>query len=230
MTTMDFDVQSVASTTAPERAQGEILDAIEGTSWTARAKGAERLARLYCAGNLGPAARRGAEDAFRVLRFDSEALIRRLIAECLKDAADLPRDIAMQIATDRADIAALFLECSPALADADLIAIAREHPGPHRLAVARRRRPISPELCEILCRSGDLAVQLAVLANDAAEIAEATLHDLLDPPLDGALQEAIARRRLLPIGIVGRLRIRADRARPYAEPPRPDTHRRRAAI
>jgi uncharacterized protein (DUF2336 family) len=229
MTTMDFDVQSVASTTAPERAQGDILDAIEGTSWTARAKGAERLARLYCAGDLGPAARRGAEDAFRVLRFDSEALIRRLLAECLKDAADLPRDIAMRIATDRADIAALFLECSPALADADLIAIAREHPGPHRLAIARRR-PLSPELCEILCRSGDLAVRLAVLANDAARIAEATLHHLLAEPLDGALQEAIARRRLLPIGIGGRLRSRTDRARPYAEPPRPDTHRRRAAI
>ena len=56
------------------------MRAIDAPSWAARAKSAERIAALYCRPGLDPATRRVAEEAFRVLRYDSEAVVRRLAA------------------------------------------------------------------------------------------------------------------------------------------------------
>src|SRR5438445_7948647 len=53
-----------------EMSREELLRSLDGPSWTARAKGAERIAELYCRGGLDGATRRIAEDAFRVLRWD----------------------------------------------------------------------------------------------------------------------------------------------------------------
>src|SRR5579885_118934 len=211
MTIMDF--ACARSAAAQNRVDDDLLRLVlEGQSWTARAKGVERLAALYCAGTLGPAARRAAEDAFRALRFDAEVLVRRVLAECLKTAPRLPRDIAFRLATDKPEVAAPFLEHSPSLPEWDLLAVAREHPGRHRLAIARRR-PLTPALPGAPRRCGDLDLTLAVLDNDTARIGEATLAYLLEQPSGATLQAAIARRQLMPIQIGGRLVALADRAR-----------------
>jgi len=184
----------------------DLLRSLDGPSWTARAKSAERIAELYRRGGLDGATRRIAEDAFRVLRWDGEALVRRLLAECLKDAAGLPRDIAMTLATDKAEIATPFLVHSPSLSDRDLIAVVVDNTGPHRIAIARRK-PLSATVADALCRCGEDEATLAVLANDEAVVEAETLHWLLDrEPLPEGLTEAITRRKLLPIGIGERLR------------------------
>lgn len=184
----------------------DLMGSLDGPSWTARAKSAERMATLYCQGRLDASTRRVAEDSFRVLRYDGEVVVRRLVAECLKQASHLPRDIAVALATDKAEIAAPFLTHSPVLADHDLLAIVRDHPGPHRLAIARRQ-PLSAQVSDGLCRCGDPDVVLAVLANDHAAIADVTYHFLLDQqPSPPGLHEAITRRKLLPIGLGERLR------------------------
>jgi uncharacterized protein (DUF2336 family) len=191
-----------------------LMRAIDAPSWAARAKSAERIAALYCRTGLDPATRRLAEEGFRVLRYDSETVVRRLLAECLKEASHLPRDIALSLATDAAEVAAAFLAHSPALADRDLIAVLADHPGRHRMAIAQRR-PLSEAVADALCRCGDRAVVLAVLSNDAATIGEATLHFLLDEPADqDDIHQAVARRKLLPIGVGERLRGFASTARP----------------
>ena len=190
------------------------MRAIDAPSWAARAKSAERIAALYCRPGLDPATRRVAEEAFRVLRYDSEAVVRRLLAECVKDAPHLPRDIAMSLATDVAEVAAPFLAHSRALGERDLIAILRDHPGPYRMAVARRQ-PLCEPVADALCRCGDRAVVLAVLGNEAAMVGEATLHVVLDNAGDaGDIHEAVAHRKLLPIGIGERLRALGGAARP----------------
>ena len=140
----------------------ELLSSVEEPGWTVRAKAAERLAALYCAGTLGAGARRAAEEAFRILRYDPEAVVRRILAECLKAAPKLPRDIALSIATDRAEIAAPFLEHTPALEDCDLARIVAENPGEHRRAVARRR-PLSAALVAVLSAFGDPELKRAAL-------------------------------------------------------------------
>jgi uncharacterized protein (DUF2336 family) len=184
----------------------DLLRSLDGPNWTERAKSVERIAALYCEGGLDPVTRRRTEDAFRALRYDGEDLIRRLLAECLKDAAHLPRDIAFTLATDKPEIAAPFLAHSPALGDRDLLIVLRDHAGPHRLAVARRPM-LSAQVSDALCRCSGSEAILAVLSNDGATVTEATLHWLLaEAPAGTGLVEAIARRKLLPIGIGERLR------------------------
>jgi uncharacterized protein (DUF2336 family) len=189
-----------------ETTPDDLLRLLDGPNWTERAKSVERIAALYCDGGLDTATQRRTEDAFRALRYDGEDLIRRLLAECLKDAAHLPRDIAFSLATDKPEIAAPFLVHSPALADRDLIAVLRDHAGPHRLAVTRRQT-LSTQVSDAVCRCGSSEAILALLSNDGAAVSEATLHWLLEEaPVGAGVVEAIARRKLLPIGIGERLR------------------------
>jgi uncharacterized protein (DUF2336 family) len=204
--------------TKEDTSREDLLRSVDGPSWTARAKSAERIAALYCRGGLDATKRRVAEDAFRVLRYDGETLVRRLLAECLKGAAGLPRDIAYSLATDKAEVAVPFLARSPALVDRDLLAILRDHPGPHRLALACREG-LSGLLSAALCRCGEDGVALAVLANESASIDTATLHWLLDrQPRSARVHEAVARRKLLPIGIAEHLRGAAiDRPYPQSD-------------
>src|SRR5258707_4177345 len=142
----------------------DLLRALDAPSLAVRAKHAERLAPMYCRGMLNAAERTIAEEAFRLLRYDSEILVRRLLAECLKHAPALPRDIALALATDQAEIAVPFIEDSPALGEHDLLAILHDYPGAHRLAIARRRA-LPERVSDALRRCGDAAPVTATLAH-----------------------------------------------------------------
>jgi uncharacterized protein (DUF2336 family) len=196
-----------------DTSQDDLLCSLDGPNWTARAKSVERIAAFYCQGGLDAEARGLAEEAFRALCYDGEDLVRRLLAECLKEAGQLPRDIAVSLATDKAEIATPFLMHSPALTERDLLVILRDHTGPYRVAIARRR-PLSAQMSDAVCRCGGNEAILAVLANDGAAVTEATLHWLFEQkPGCAGIFEAIARRKLLPIGIGERLRV----ARPQSD-------------
>jgi uncharacterized protein (DUF2336 family) len=181
------------------------LTALDEVSWIARAKCADRIAALYCQDRLDAAERALAEETFRVLCYDGEIVVRRLLAECLKRAARLPRDIALPLATDKSEIAVPFIEDSPSLVDRDLLAILRDHPGPHRVAIAGRRQ-VSERVSDALCRCDDATTAATILANQGAALSSATLHWLLDQRPEHTILEAIARRRRLPLTVGERLR------------------------
>ncbi len=141
----------------------DLLRLLEASNLAVRAKHAERLAAVYSRGALDAAGRTVAEEAFRLLRYDSEVLVRRLLAECLRHAPLLPRDIALALATDKAEIAVPFIEDSPVLGEQELLAILHDHPGPHRLAIARRR-DLPERVSEALCRCGDAAAATSTFA------------------------------------------------------------------
>jgi uncharacterized protein (DUF2336 family) len=181
------------------------LTALDEVNWIARAKCAERVATLYCQDKLDLAERAIAEETFRLLCYDGEPVVRRLLAECLKRTASLPRDIALPLATDKSEIAVPFIEDSPSLVDRDLLAILRDHPGPHRVAIAGRRQ-ISERVSDALCRCDDGTTTTTILANHGAAVSTATLHWLLDERPERPVLEAIAQRRRLPLAIGERLR------------------------
>jgi uncharacterized protein (DUF2336 family) len=181
------------------------LTSLDEANWIARAKCAERVAALYCQGRLDAAERDLAEETFRLLCYDGEIVVRRLLAECLKRVPSLPRDIALPLATDKSEIAVPFIEDSPSLADRDLLVILRDHPGPHRDAIAGRQI-VSEQVSDALCRCDDTTTATMVLANDGAAVAPATLHWLLDKRPERPILEAIARRRLLPLAVGEQLR------------------------
>lgn len=186
-------------------AQEAIGRLIEGASWTERAKSLERLAALFAAGDLDPAERQQAADAFRIVLYDSEPLVRLVLAETVKLSLDLPRDILLALAQDKAMVATPILEHQPLLTEEDLLSIALLESPAHRFAIAGRR-PVPPRVTAALCRTGERPVILRLLANDGATLTEECLHALLDRfPGRAELIEAIARRRLLPVSVGSRL-------------------------
>ncbi|HEX6842808.1 MAG TPA: DUF2336 domain-containing protein [Stellaceae bacterium] len=185
---------------------GEIFaDLIEQASWTARAKSLERLGTRFAAGALDETERHAVTDAFRVALYDAEPLVRRVLAESVKTAPDLPRDVLLALARDIAAVAAPVLEYSSLLSEDDLLPIALSGSTAHRFAIAARPL-ISGPIADALAKFGERTVIQRLVANDGATISEMTLHRLLDKFADvPAIGEAIGRRRLLPVSIGGRL-------------------------
>lgn len=112
----------------------------EEPSWTARAKTIEGVAARYVDDAIDAREYAVALDLFRLARFDAEPLVRRVLAETLKHATALPRDIVRGIVADIAEVSAPFLACSPLLAADDLAAIAASGSPAQRAAIARRSR------------------------------------------------------------------------------------------
>jgi uncharacterized protein (DUF2336 family) len=103
-----------------------IAEFIEEPSWTERAKLIERIASHYLQDAYGLDEKRIAVDIFRVALYDGEPLVRRILAETLKHASELPQDIVTALVHDVADVATPFLEVSPLLTADDLTAVARD--------------------------------------------------------------------------------------------------------
>jgi uncharacterized protein (DUF2336 family) len=182
-----------------------IAQLIEEASWTERAKSLERLAARFAEGGLDEAEWHAATDAFRVVLYDAEPLVRLVLAETVKFAPDLPRDILLALARDAVTVATPILEHSRLLNDDDLLPIVQRHSPGHRFAIAGRRL-ISGRISAALCHAGERPVLLRLLMNDGAAISEQTLHALLDRfPDQPALIEAIAHRRLLPVSVGSRI-------------------------
>ena len=169
---------------------------LETPCWAVRAKDADRLASRYAEGRLGAAERREAEQAFRWLRYDGEVWVRRVVVDALKAVAFLPPDIALLYAGDLAEVAVPLIEHSPVLRERDLMAVLRDHPGEHRVAIARR--PALPSrVAEAICRCGESAAVKALLGNATTEIPTAALRYLLDRRAEcPGVAQALARRLL----------------------------------
>jgi uncharacterized protein (DUF2336 family) len=182
-----------------------IIQLIDEASWTERAKLIERLGTRFSAGGLAASEWHAITDAFRVALFDSEPLVRRVLAESIKLATDLPRDILLSLARDTAAVAIPVLEHSPELSDLDLQPLVERGSPAHRFAIAGRRR-ISAHLAAALSATSERPVLLRLLSNDGAALGEAMLHELLDRFADHPeIAEAIGRRRLLPVSVGARL-------------------------
>lgn len=173
----------------------DLLRLAEHPSWTERAKAIGKLAAAYDADALAETERLAAEELFRALAHDSETVVRRLLAEWLKESPWLPRDIALALATDCPEVAAPILTHSAALESEDLLRVIREHPGEHRAAIARRFA-LAAEVVDSLCRCGDERAVATLLENEAAEVPEPTLAWLLEARATWrGVGQAVARRR-----------------------------------
>ncbi len=195
-----------------------IAQLLEETSWTERAKSLDRVAARFAAGGLDENEWRATVDAFRIVLYDAEPLVRLVLAETVKFASDLPRDILLALARDTAMVATPILEHHHLLGEEDLLPIVTRHSPAHRFAIAGRRS-VSGRIAAALCRNGERAVILRLLANDGAAITEQSLHALIDRfPDRSELLEAIARRRLLPVSVGSRLRNPPSRPAEGAQP------------
>jgi len=106
-----------------------------------------------------------------------EPLARRELAERMADLDDVPYRTLRRLARDAIDVAEPVLRRSPALADEDLVPIAREQSQEHLLAIARRMT-VSEVVTDILVERGNDEVALVVTGNEGARFSDAGFERL----------------------------------------------------
>ena len=189
----------------------DILARLEqGSDIRARRRAAAEIGAEFAGGTLSGQARAEAMAIFRALLDDAEATVRGEMARALCRSADLPRDIALALASDTLDIAAPILEWSEVLTENDLIDIVRcssaRADGEARHLVIAGRVELSERVVEALVEEGGAPVTLRALANRGARFAEAAIHRVIDRFGEAEdVQAALVDRPALPVSVVERL-------------------------
>ena len=166
----------------------------EQASAEERADAAAGLARAFLYTELDPLTHSEAERALTILLDDPSGLVRRALAEAVATSVDVPRHLLLALAADQSDIAALVLERSPVLDDADLIdAVAL---GDDLVQAAVARRPgVSAAVAGALAEVAGLPAARVLCGNDGADLTRFAIERLIARfGQDGAVREAMGRR------------------------------------
>jgi uncharacterized protein (DUF2336 family) len=166
-----------------------------------RAEAVSALARAYLHSDLCPHDRSEAALALLAMLDDPAPVVRRTLAETLSRSPEAPRPIVVALAQDTHDIAALVLEHSPVLTDADLVDQAALAAAPLQEAIARRAR-ISAGLAGALAEVGAPEAIAVLLGNPGAIIADVSLARIVERCGDEPrIREALLARPDLPVEI-----------------------------
>jgi uncharacterized protein (DUF2336 family) len=163
-----------------------------------RADATSALARAYLHSDLSSDDRIAAEGAMVMLLDDPSPLVRCALAEALAASPAAPPAVILALAADQPEIAALVLERSPLLFDADLVDIVGAGDPCAQEAIARRRdlpRPVAAALAEV----GGAEACLILTENAAAEIVPFSLDRIVARYGHlAAIREALFAREDLP--------------------------------
>jgi uncharacterized protein (DUF2336 family) len=172
--------------------------------WVRTAAAAERadatsaLARALLYSDLSQDDCIAAEGALVMLLDDPSPLVRRAMAEALGASAEAPPAVILALAADQPDIAAIVLERSPLLIDADLV----DHVGGGHAAIQAaiaRRRWLPCAVAAAIAEVGTAAACLILVENVEADIAPFSLDRIVDRHGHlAAVREALLAREDLP--------------------------------
>ncbi|MDJ0943780.1 MAG: DUF2336 domain-containing protein [Kiloniellales bacterium] len=148
-----------------------------------RAGLAAKVARVLP--DLGPAEHKRAEayveKVLVTLARDEAVRVRRVLAEAVKDLAEVPGEVVQRLARDAAAaVAAPVLEFSPLLSDEDLIEIIQAGCAEGQLEAISRRRGLGAPVADAVVAVDSEPATAALLANDSAQIREETLDLLVE--------------------------------------------------
>ena len=198
-----MDIKGISRTMTTEKrflSQGDVEKLMADPSAETRARTGEKIAMEYERGwaRLSGAEREIAEDIFRTLVRDVETRVRQSLANHLKGADKLPRDLALTLANDVEVVALPIIKFSPVLTDDDLIGIVRGRCVGKQVAVAARQT-VSGHVADALIDSGNDTAVARLVANEGAEL---TSHHF-DQVLIGyenstAVADTLSRRHRVP--------------------------------
>ncbi|MBZ0217913.1 MAG: DUF2336 domain-containing protein [Fimbriimonadaceae bacterium] len=161
-------------------------------------------------GNMIASERALHEDVLSSLIDESGVMIRAEVAERFAAVKRPPLKVVHKLIRDEIAIAAPLLRHSPALSDAELIAVTHQATIDHRLAIAQRPE-IACEIVYALIAREEPAVLLAVARNAGARIDSDAMARLTDlSAQDNELTDAMIRRDEDNAASLGRLFWTAD--------------------
>lgn len=185
--------------------QDDVSQLLREPSPEMRAATAAKIAVEFMDDGLDPAARRVAEEIFRIMLRDAEVRVRRALSDSLKDCDLVPHDVALALANDVIEVADPILKFSQVLTDEDLIEIVQTRPTACRVAVAQRWR-VPPVVSDAMVKSNDEEAVAVLVGNPGAMVTERTLEEILDIfPQSDAIKHNMTHRPSLPVRAAERL-------------------------
>ena len=162
---------------ATQLSMADVARLMAAPSGDALAATMAKVAEAYGAGTLSESERTIAEDIFRILAKDGEFAVRQALVSQLKDAAQLPRNVAKIFLEDIDDLAVPMVRSSKALGELDLLEVLTKHGDAQKVAVAERDG-LSANLAEAVIETGKAPLLAALLANPTAEIDQTAVERL----------------------------------------------------
>lgn len=136
-------------------------------------------------------------EILRQLVQQCEVEVRKTLSEKLAHREDVPYELALEMASDEAEVAYPILAHCGILKDNDLIEIIRNRTVQHQLAIAIRSQ-VTEEVSSALVEAGDEAVIVKLLRNPDASISKQTVEYLVgESERIDSFQEPILRREEL---------------------------------
>lgn len=178
-----------------------LLNADQATA--ARLDVSKKIASCYGTDTLSQQESVIAEQIFRLLVRDTELSIRKQMSEHLKVSQMLPRDIALTMAADVAEVALPMLESSKVLSDQDLMDLIAASPDSARhMAIAKREEVSEKVVSSILEHNTDAAVACVLARNEGARMNEENMQLLIERYNDlPQVMDVLASRPSLPVNI-----------------------------
>src|ERR1700760_3961324 len=147
--------------------QADVARLLAEPSPAARAEVADKLAREIDNSALTAAELSIAQDIVRIMAKDVELAVRRALSQSLRSARHLPRDVAVRLAEDVEAVGLPILAESPALTDADLIAVIGRGSMQKQEAIAGRA-VVSEPVAGALVAEGSEGAVAALMGNAGA--------------------------------------------------------------
>lgn len=154
-----------------------------------------------------------AEQIFRLLMKDAALRVRETLAHRIKDNAEMPRDIALHLASDVDSVALPVLEHARVFSDADLVGIIEASRDLSKLMVISKRDGVSPRVSDALVETHYPQVVSSLLNNNTAKIGDRAFEKIIDDFRgEASVMEAMVERQQLPLNVVERLVTEASHA------------------
>lgn len=156
--------------------EADVRKLMADPSAEARVETAAKVSQAFQSGEMSASEKQLASEIFRVMVHDAEVRVREALSVNLKSSAELPKDIALDLARDVESVSLPVLEFSSVLSDADLVEIIRSSGAEKQTAVARRAA-VSSEVANAIIDHGKSGSVVATLVNNAgAELKDADLE------------------------------------------------------
>ncbi|MDV7338107.1 DUF2336 domain-containing protein [Terasakiella sp. A23] len=119
--------------------------------------------------------------ALEILASDQLANVRGILAETLKDVAQVPEELIKKLACDsELSVSTPVLEHSPVLTDDALLEIISSGISSGALGAISNRASVSSSVSDAIVETHDVPAITTLLCNDSAQIREETLDQLVD--------------------------------------------------